>query len=492
MSAVTLIYPHQLYAANPALQQGRPVWMVEDVLFFRQYSFHKKKIAFHKASMDAMAMQLGQRGFKVQRITHAEESAETGVLMRHMQQQGFSEVHVCEPDDYLLKRRLNREAARRDLRLVWYENPGFLINRAQGSDWLGSNKVHQTSWYIHFRKSLGIMLDAHGKPLGGAWTFDTENRQKTPPGIVIPRLPEIPADTLIQKAIQDTEKQFPANPGSLDTWEYPVTHQAAEAWLEVFLEQRFNRFGIYQDAMVPGESFMFHSVLSPMLNVGLLTPDLVLERALEAAAQFDVPIASLEGFVRQVLGWREFVRAVYHHKGTSMRTTNALNLEAAVPEALYSGNTGIFPFDESVKRLLKTGYSHHIERLMIHGNLMLLLGINPDAVYRWFMELFIDAYDWVMVPNVYGMSQYADFGGMVTKPYVSGSAYLRKMGHFTKAAWCEEWDALYWMFIRQHAEAFRKNPRMAIPVASLGRFTDDKISGMNNTVERLKKRLGLY
>ncbi len=489
MSTVTLIYPHQLFAANPALQQGRPVWMVEDVLFFRQYAFHKKKIAFHKASMNAMTWQLEQRGFSVQRIAHGDEAAETAVLMSQLHQQGYREVHLCEPDDYLLNRRLNREAARWGLQLVWYENPGFLISRTQGGQWLSSNRTHQTSWYIHFRKAFGIMMDTQGKPLGGAWTFDTENRQKTPPGIAIPKLPEIPMEGCIEQAIIDTEKLFPANPGSLDTWEYPVTHQAAEAWLEVFLEQRFKCFGIYQDAMVPGESFMFHSVLSPMLNVGLLTPERVLERALEAAQQFEVPIASLEGFVRQVLGWREFVRAVYHHKGTDMRTTNALNLEAPVPEALYTGNTGIYPFDESVKRLLKTGYSHHIERLMIHGNLMLLLGINPDAVYRWFMELFIDAYDWVMVPNVYGMSQYADFGGMVTKPYVSGSSYLRKMGHFSQGPWCADWDALYWMFIQQHQEAFRKNPRMAIPVASLMRMSEEKRRGMQETVQRLKRRL---
>ncbi len=491
MNAVTLIYPHQLYAANPALAQGRPVLLLEDVLFFRQYAFHKKKIAFHRATMAGMLEKLQQQGYSTRLVTSRSEEAETSALLRSLHQQGVQVLHVVEPDDYLLDRRLAREAMRWGMRLVYYSNPGFIISRSEGAEWLNNNRIHQTSWYMHFRKSLDILMDPQGKPQGGAWTFDTDNRQKTPAGFIPPQLPGIPIDAHISEAIRSTLEEFPDNPGSLDTWEYPVSHDAAEAWLNVFLDQRFNHFGRYQDAMLPGASFLFHSVISPMMNVGLLTPDRVLDRAIEVAEAGKVHIASLEGFVRQILGWREFVRAVYHHRGTAMRTANALQLEAPMPKAFYTGTTGIYPFDESLKRLLNTGYSHHIERLMIHGNLMLLLGIHPNAVYQWFMELFIDAYDWVMVPNVYGMSQYADFGGMVTKPYVSGSAYLHKMGHFAKAAWCAEWDSLYWMFIQKHRESLRKNPRMAIPVASLGRMNEEKLRAMSLTFVGLKTRLGM-
>jgi deoxyribodipyrimidine photolyase-related protein len=491
MNAVTLIYPHQLFAAHPALSKGREVWMVEDVLFFRQYSFHKKKIAFHRATMAAMEMKLQQQGYTVQRISAWSGAAETNGLMELLNQQGVREVHLADPDDYLLKRRLERESARNGIRLVLYANPGFMISRTEALVWLDEHKMHQTSWYIHFRKKLGILTDAHGKPLGGSWTYDTENREKTPQGLYIPTLPEVSKNAIVQAAIQSTLEEFASNPGLLDHWEYPVTHEAAEAWLDAFLQQRFGNFGRYQDAMLPGQSFMFHSVISPLLNIGLLTPEQVLERALDAGVSENIPLPSLEGFVRQVLGWREFVRAVYHKSGNKMRTANALQLQAPMPEAMYKGKTGIYPFDESLSRLQHTAYSHHIERLMIHGNLMLLLGIHPDAVYQWFMELFIDAYDWVMVPNVYGMSQYADFGGMVTKPYVSGSAYLRKMGHFQKASWCDEWDALYWMFIQNHAGALQKNPRMAIPIASLKRMNPEKLVEMAQRVQRLKARLQL-
>lgn len=464
--------------------------MVEDPLFFRQFAFHKKKLIFHRASMAYYREHLNKLGFQVHLVDAFDETAQTGALMQHLHRLGIREIHLTEPDDYLLQRRLNREAGQRGIKLCFYENPGFLMSRAAGSDWLDQNRIHQTSWYIHFRKHLGVLLDAKGKPLGGSWTYDTENRQKLPQGLIAPPLPEISANQPeLQMAVQTVARDFPNNPGIMNTWEYPVTHDAAANWLDVFLEQRFRSFGAYQDAMLPGASFLFHSVISPMLNVGLLTPDQVLDRALQAGVEFDIPLPSLEGFVRQVLGWREFVRAVYHERGTQMRKANALNLNAPMPEAMYKGTSTLYPFDESVKRLLKTGYSHHIERLMIQGNLMLLLGINPDAVYRWFMELFIDAYDWVMVPNVYGMSQYADFGGMVTKPYVSGSSYLRKMGHFSQGPWCADWDALYWMFIQQHQEAFRKNPRMAIPVASFMRMSEEKRRGMQETVQQLKRRL---
>lgn len=489
MNAATLIYPHQLYVAHPALSRGRDVWMVEDVLFFRQYAFHKKKIAFHRATMAAMELKLKRQGYAVHRVTAWSAEAETKDLMQLLYQQGVREVHLADPEDYLLKRRLESASARNGIRLVLYATPGFMISQAEALAWLDAHKTHQTSWYIHFRKKLGILTDPQGKPLGGAWTYDTENREKTPPGIHIPPLPEVAVDALVKQAIQSTLEEFPNNPGLLDHWEYPVTHAAAETWLDAFLQQRFMNFGRYQDAMLPGQSFMFHSVISPLLNIGLLTPDQVLDRALNAAAAEHIPLASLEGFVRQVLGWREFVRAVYHKSGNKMRTANALQLFAPMPEAMYQGTTGIYPFDESLSRLHHTAYSHHIERLMIHGNLMLLLGIHPDAVYQWFMELFIDAYDWVMVPNVYGMSQYADFGGMVTKPYVSGSAYLRKMGHFQKSSWCEEWDALYWMFIQKHAQALQKNPRMAIPIASLKRMNQEKLMEMAQRVQRLKVRL---
>ncbi|MFM7148340.1 MAG: cryptochrome/photolyase family protein, partial [Gemmataceae bacterium] len=229
-----------------------------------------------------------------------------------------------------------------------------------------------------------------------------------------------------------------------------------------FVDNRLASFGNYEDSIHSSEDVLFHSMLTPLLNVGLLSPSEVIEAVL--ARKSSVPLNSLEGFIRQVIGWREFVRLVYITCGGQQRTRNYWGLKLPMPGACYDGTTGILPVDTVIQRVLRLGYCHHIERLMILGNFFLLCDIHPDAVYRWFMELFIDAYDWVMVPNVYGMSQHADGGLMTTKPYISGSSYVLKMSNFAKGDWCAVWDALYWRFIDRHSAFFAGNPRMAVMV----------------------------
>jgi deoxyribodipyrimidine photolyase-related protein len=470
MTEISLIFPHQLYADSPALAPGRPVCLVEDALFFRQYRFHKKKLVFHRASMKHYALRLQSQGYVLTYVASGSAADETKSLFETLAGKGVRCVHLCEPDDYLLRRRLIRYSQINGVHLRWYENPGFMVNAATGSDWLASHRMHQTDWYVHFRKAFGILTEAAGRPAGGKWTYDTENRKPLPAGIRIPALSTIADDEVLEAAIGWVNYHFPENPGETSNWEYPCTHARAESWLQEFLEQRFRLFGTYQDALVPGQSFLFHSVLSMLLNSGLLLPETVIQRALEAADEFEVPLYSLEGFIRQVLGWREYVRAVYHFDGVGQRTGNYFEHTLPVPEAMYQGTSQLLPIDESLGRLWKTAYSHHIERLMLFGNFMLLTGMEPNAVYRWFMEAYIDAYDWVMVPNVYGMSQFADGGRMCTKPYISGSAYLLRMGHYTKGSWCAAWDALYWTFIATHASKLKHNPRMAIPLAGLNRI----------------------
>jgi len=217
---------------------------------------------------------------------------------------------------------------------------------------------------------------------------------------------------------------------------------------------------------------VFHAVLTPMLNTGLIAPQEVINAVMKHAQ--GVPLNSLEGFVRQVIGWREFMRLVYIQVGAMQRKRNFWNYTKPIPKAFYDGTTGIEPVDHVIKQVLRTGYCHHIERLMILGNFLLLCEVHPDAVFQWFMELFIDAYDWVMVPNVYGMSQHADGGYTTTKPYISGSAYVLKMSDFKRGPWCATWDALYWNFIDQHTEFFAGNPRMAM-MAKLKDKLGDKL-----------------
>lgn len=226
-----------------------------------------------------------------------------------------------------------------------------------------------------------------------------------------------------------------------------------------------------------------------MLNIGLLTPQQVLDVTMRHVKYNDIPINSAEGFIRQIIGWREFMRATYEDLGVTMRTTNHWKHTRKMPESFWTGETGIAPIDDTIKRVLETGYCHHIERLMVLGGFMFLCEFDPDDIYRWFMEMFVDAYDWVMVTNAYAMSQNADGGLITTKPYFSGSAYIKKMGNHPKGDWCETWDGLYWRWIWNHADALEKNPRWAMMVSMVRKMDQEKRNGhlkaANNFLETL-------
>jgi deoxyribodipyrimidine photolyase-related protein len=229
--------------------------------------------------------------------------------------------------------------------------------------------------------------------------------------------------------------------------------------------------------------------LTPVLNIGLLTPQEVVDRALEFAEKNDVRISSLEGFIRQIIGWREFMYLMYVRHGVEMRNSNHFNHRRDIPESFWTAETGIGPIDLVIERVIETGYAHHIERLMVLGNFMLLSHFKPEQVCDWFMELFIDAYDWVMVPNVYGMSQFADGGIFTTKPYISGSNYVKKMSDYTTGNWCQTWDGLFWNFIDRHLEFFQSQHRLGMMVATYRKMADEKREGHLKEAERFLESL---
>ncbi len=256
---------------------------------------------------------------------------------------------------------------------------------------------------------------------------------------------------------------------------YPINFEQSEKWFSHFLDQKFYAFGDYEDAIVQDESILHHSLLSPLLNCGLLLPENIVREAVSFAKENDIPLNSLEGFVRQIIGWREFIRGIYELKGVDMRTKNFWGFKRKIPASFYNGTTGITPLDDSIKKALESGYCHHIERLMVIGNFMLLCEFDPDEVYKWFMELFIDAYDWVMVPNVYGMSQFSDGGFFATKPYISSSNYILKMSNYKTGDWQEIWDGLFWRFMHKQRSFFESNPRLAMLVKNLDRMSAEKL-----------------
>jgi deoxyribodipyrimidine photolyase-related protein len=502
MASVTLVFPHQLYQSHPAVEHGRDVMLIEEWLFFRQYAFHKQKIMFHRASMKFYSDYLEGQGYKVRYIDSSQDISDIRKLLPFIKEEGIDAVHYADTTDNWLEKRLAAGCAAEGLEKYTYESPNFLNTLEEANAFFDTkNSYFQTDFYINQRKRRNILLDQLQKPIGGKWSFDHENRLKIPKGEVVSQL-SMPADNkYTREAMEYTGKFFAGNPGQAgapfaQAGFYPVTFEDANAWLDDFFEGRFYKFGIYQDAMMEHQHTLYHGVLTPMLNTGLLDPAHIIRKASDAAVEGKVNMNTAEGFIRQVLGWREFVRIVYEREGSRQRTTNHWGFSRSIPAAFYTGTTGIVPVDAVIRGMLRSGYSHHIERLMVLGNFFLLCEFDPDEVYRWFMEMYVDAYDWVMVPNVYGMSQFADGGLMSTKPYISGSNYLFKMGDWKKMKpvgeilpWHDTWDALFWRFMHVHRDLMARNPRLAMLLKTFDKMPAEKRDHYIRTAERYLEKL---
>jgi len=475
MTAVTLIFPHQLFADHPCIKKGRGVYLIEECLFFKQYHFHKQKLVLHRASMKKFAHFLSQRNITVDYIDSQNDLSDVRTLINHLAQLNITEIQFVDVADNWLKTRIESSCKKHHIEIAEAVSPNFL-NTLEGVKSFFDNKktYFQTAFYIEQRKQRAILLDAGGQPVGGQWTFDADNRLKYPKNDKPPVITVAKEDSYGQEANDYVAKYFPNNYGSAENFIYPTDHAGASSWLDEFLETRFEKFGIYEDAIVANEHYLHHSVLTPMLNIGLLSPQQIIDRALQVALKKNIPLNSLEGFIRQIIGWREFIRIVYEREGNKQRTKNYWGFDRKIPESFWQGTTGILPVDNVIKKVLQTGYSHHIERLMVIGNFMLLCEFHPDEVYRWFMEMYVDAYDWVMVPNVYGMTQFADGGMMTTKPYISGSNYLLKMSDYQKGGWTEIWDGLFWRFMHVNRDLFLKNPRLSMLVKTFDKMPEKK------------------
>ncbi|MGY8747909.1 MAG: cryptochrome/photolyase family protein [Pirellulales bacterium] len=479
-----LVFPHQLFDNHPGFQwKPSRIVLIEESLFFGDaenfVKFHKQKLWLHRATMKRYQRRLEQLGFETVYLSYR---SEPNALQAHLESllggsnKSKDSMLVVEPDDYLLNRRLQRYSRNSGIELKYLPNPGFLNGLGENAEYrAGKKRWFMADFYKWQRRRMNLLMEKD-EPIGGKWSFDEENRKKVPKKLLpeIPELLELQFDEIDEEAREYVENRFAENLGEIETFFYPTSHSDAEAWLKHFLTHRFEKFGTYEDAIVEGESWLWHSMLTPALNVGLLTPDQVVKAAIDHFEQHDVPLNSVEGFIRQIIGWREFMRATYHDLGVEMRTTNHWGHHRKIPQSFYDGTTGIVPLDDTIQRLLKTGYCHHIERLMVLGGFMFLCEFDPDEIYRWFMELFVDSYDWVMVPNAYAMSQNADGGSITTKPYFSGSSYIRKMSHHKKGEWCDVWDGLYWRWIWNHADELAKNPRWAMMCSMVKKMDEDK------------------
>jgi deoxyribodipyrimidine photolyase-related protein len=476
MSEILLLFPNQLYRDICPATTIDCIYLVEEYLFFNQYKFHKQKLVFHRASMKYYQSYLESLGHKVQYVEAIQEESDVRKLLPFLKSKGCSSIDYYDTTDYMLERRLHKVALEYNLTLTKHNSQLFINTSDENIAFFKTKKrYYHADYYMQQRRKLDILVDDDGKPEGGKWSFDAENRLKYPKNKEVPCIKMPKLNAYMQEAVGYIKNHYPNNLGEISSsFIYPTTHDEAQIWLENFLKTRFDEFGLYEDAMVKGESILNHSVLTPMLNVGLISSKGIVDAALSHARAHGSPLNTLEGFIRQIIGWREYIRAVYDDKGVEERTKNYWGFKRKIPKSFYDGSTGIVPVDDVIKRVLATGYCHHIERLMVLGNFMLLCEFDPDEVYRWFMELFIDAYDWVMVPNVYGMSQFADGGLMATKPYISGSNYIMKMSNYEKGDWQATWDGLFWRFMDKQRSFFLQNPRLGMLIRTFDKMSDEK------------------
>jgi deoxyribodipyrimidine photolyase-related protein len=474
---LNILLPNQLFEVSPLLNNQNNFILVEEHLFFNQFKFHKQKILFHRISMKNYQNYLEFKERKVKYIESSETESDIRNLLENLCL-NLKKIEIIDPEDYYIQKRILSFCKKNKIELIIHENPSFITKKSELNEFFRKDKkkFFQTSFYKSQRKKFNILIDQNGKPTGGDWTYDVMNREKYPKDKKPPKIEFSEVnDKLFSESVDYIKINYRENPGIINNkFIYPTDHEGAKSWFLKFLKDRFNEFGPYEDSIVKEESFLNHSLLSPLINSGLITPEFIVKESIDFFQKNGIMINSCEGFIRQIIGWREFIRGIYYCKGGEERTKNFWGFKRKISKSFYDGNTGIEPVDDTINKINNTAYAHHIERLMIIGNFMLLCEFSPDEVYKWFMELFIDAYDWVMVPNVYGMSQFADGGLMSTKPYISGSNYILKMSNYKKGDWCVIWDSLFWNFIDKKREFFEKNPRMRILVRNFDKMNNFK------------------
>jgi deoxyribodipyrimidine photolyase-related protein len=331
------------------------------------------------------------------------------------------------------------------------------------------------------RQQTGVLVD-RGKPVGGAWNYDADNRGsfgKAGPGL-LPKPVRFKPDDITKTVIEEVHRRFPDNPGETDGFDWPVTRKDALIALEDFILNRLPEFGTYQDAMWTTEPWLYHSRLSAALNLKLLNPTEVIQAAEAAYQQGRAPLAATEGFIRQILGWREYVRAIYRHFMPAYAESNTLNATDPLPAFYWTGKTNMACMQDALRQTLQLGYAHHIQRLMVTGLYALMFGVRPQAIHQWYLAVYVDAVEWVELPNTIGMSQFADGGIMASKPYVATGKYIQRMSNY--CAGCPydpatatgpkacPFTTLYWDFLLRHRDTLRTNPRMTMQLKNLDRL----------------------
>ena len=471
-----LILGNQLFPIQlQNIEEDETVFMCEDSGLCTYEKHHKSKIALFFNAMRSFRDSLEAANIDCiyYDFNNKFEDSYIKKLSSEIKDNNFSCIRFFEIEDKPFENEIMQMISDLDIKCEVLNTPMFLDSRESFKDFVGDKKfLLQANYYKKARKEMDILIE-NEKPVGGKWSFDDENRKKLPKDYLIPKLPVIKERDDSDEISNFINTEFNDHPGNINNI-FPYTTEQALDWLDTFFEERFKDFGPYEDAIFMGEHFQLHSALSSSMNLGIITPQQIITKAKDYAEANDIPLNSLEGFVRQIIGWREFIRGIYQNFSEKMINSNYWNHNRKLSEAWYTGDTGIEPLDDAIKGALEFGYTHHINRLMVLASIMNMSRIHPSEIYKWFMEMFVDSSEWVMVPNVFGMGTFADGGIFATKPYISGSSYILRMSNFKKGDWCEIVDGLYWKFIEDNKEFFAKNPRLSLMIRALEKLDQER------------------
>jgi deoxyribodipyrimidine photolyase-related protein len=464
---------------------GAQFLMVEDESMCRRLPFHQQKLAFVLAAMRSHRDRLIESGMRVRYYGLDEGASIADAIAETARVAGAERLVHFETEDRGMARRLAALASRLGLEQVVVDSPMFLTPTAASDAYFETaHRPRLADFYRWQRSSLGVLLARDGSPVGGRWSFDVENRARVGADDVLPVVEPVPMTTVAVATVAEVATRFADHPGNACGLWLPTTRSQALRWLDAFLVERLRGFGRFEDAMTSRARVVHHSVLSPLLNVGLVTPQEVLTQTLAHASANDIPLNDLEGFVRQLIGWREFVRGVYRKHARPMRERNAWQARRRLAATWEQARTGIPPLDAALDGARQYAWNHHIERLMVIANLMNLCEIAPNEVYRYFMTHYVDAYDWVMVPNVFGMGLTSDGGIFATKPYICGSNYLCRMSDHRGGVWCDVVDGLYWRFVLKHRAVLSKHPRLGMMTATAERLEPSRRERLLGVADR--------
>ncbi|MDJ0994973.1 MAG: cryptochrome/photolyase family protein [Dinoroseobacter sp.] len=444
---------------------------------------HPKKIAFLFAAMRKFAQRLERVGWRVvyTRLDDAENSGSIpGELLRRAEETGAQEVIATEPGEWRLI------AALEDCPLPVHQMPDtrFLASHSEFDAWAeGRKQLRMEYFYRDMRRKTGYLMQGD-KPVGGKWNYDHDNRKPAPDAITFDGPLRFDPDAVVQEVLDLVEARFGGNFGALHPFWFATDPAQARQALDQFITYALPKFGDYQDAMLSENRFLYHAVLSMYINAGLLDWRDACDAAESAYKAGAAPLNAVEGFIRQVIGWREYMRGIYFREGSDYTTRNALAHDAELPEFYWDAETDMRCLSKALAQTRDEAYAHHIQRLMVTGNFALLVGVDPHQVHEWYLAVYADAYEWVEAPNVIGMSQFADGGVVGSKPYISSGAYIDRMSDYCKGCAYEvkqktgegacPFNLLYWHFLIRHRERFEKNPRMAQMYRTFDRMNEDR------------------